>query len=458
MTPDPNRRRRFLTAYGLSLLIHALFLMALVLLAIDWSGTAMESSSPADFTIVQAEATVAPTPVPTVAPPPVRAAVPPTPPPLAHELSRNVRNAPPQPKPAKTFVPTPPPIVPTAAPTAAPTAIALVTPQPTIVPTIVPTVAPTVAPTIAPTAKPTPVPTVAPTQPPTAAPTVRPTLAPTPRPTVAPTAAPTVAPTAARTARPTIAPTAAPTRIAAVATAAPAPTGAPGTPRPAGTPGTGDHPGGKTGHAAGHAASGTPGTSSGIAGPSAPPVAPPGGPGSPLYNLNARLRSLNSPRGTVDYTPQHVNTADLSGRVDAVKEAYERRLAPPPEILAKTFGLIFAKRTSFAPDSVTYVFERHGEGLFSVCRGYRIIEHPYAPPERRTSDAIPDRGAIGRSGANVADLPGPPPDVKPDIEFITIIPCKDDSYKHVPLGSITTPVPRHPDLEPSPRPSLAPGR
>jgi hypothetical protein len=115
-----------------------------------------------------------------------------------------------------------------------------------------------------------------------------------------------------------------------------------------------------------------------------------------------------------------------------VLDAYEAALAPPLEILAKTFGLIYTTRTLTRADSVEYVYERvHGLLGNDVCRAYKITEHPLRP-----TDSAPD---VSKPGA--LTLPGALRDVKPDIETVDV-PCDSPGMIKVEPGSITTPVPR----------------
>jgi hypothetical protein len=152
--------------------------------------------------------------------------------------------------------------------------------------------------------------------------------------------------------------------------------------------------------------------------------------------LNDRLRSL-IPHGPVDFTPKRVS-AGANEVTDQVQAAYEAALAPPPEILAKTFGIISHKRTVGEPDSIAYVFEQYKIGPFTACKAYKIVEHPFAPSSAWTPTPV---------GAGVkADFPAPSRGTPPDVGIVTIVPCNPSSYTHVEPGSITTPLPRHPDL------------
>jgi hypothetical protein len=134
------------------------------------------------------------------------------------------------------------------------------------------------------------------------------------------------------------------------------------------------------------------------------------------------LRAL-IPHGSVDYGPKHV-AVDANGVRDQMQAAYEKALAPPPAILAETFGIIYQKRTLGAPDSIAYVFEKYKIGPFTACKAYKIVEHPFS-----------------QAGGTLT-TPGPPRGDPPDVGIVTIVPCNDASYTHVAPGSIATPLPR----------------
>jgi hypothetical protein len=434
----PGDRRRFAVAYLCSILIHvaALALLAAFVLRALIEGGAPESvvadtqltvrtetappvTSPPPVVIHTAEPVVRPRVVPVpIAPRPQRKIVP-TAPPVPRELARIVPNATPQPpSPPPDIVPEPLP--PTPVPTARPTV------APTLRPTPEPTVQPTPEPTVRPTPEPTVQPTLEPTVRPTAEPTERPTQAPTAAPTIAPTIAPTARPTAAPTARATSAPTAAPTAVATSvaeraspgppavaaapgpATARPAPprVALPATPIPAPV------------HIAVALAKPSPSP--------APTVAPSA---AGLGNLNDRLRAALPTKPTAGMQKVDLGSGYTTNRV---LDAYEAALAPPLEVLAKTFGLIYTTRTITHADSVEYVYERvHGLLGKDVCRAYKITEHPLRPV-----DSAPD---VSKPGA--ITLPGPLRDVKPDIETVEVS-CDAPGMIKVQPGSITTPVPR----------------
>jgi hypothetical protein len=377
-------------------------------------------------------------------------------------------------------------VVPTRAPTTAPTLVP--TAAPTLAPTVTPTVAPTAAPTRPPTAAPTLAPTVAPTVAPTAAPTVAPTVAPTRAPTAAPTRPPTATPTLEPTVGPTIPPTAAPAAVPTVPAASPRPTSeASPLRRPAAAPTVPP-----TGHAAPAAAAraqqapvsgssrsavGTRVARSGSAGrnPGARATAAAAGvalvPPSravtgatatdALASLNDRLKRLNT-GGPVDYSEKRVAIGDAQSIYDEAMSAYAARFAPPPDILRRTFGFIYRRRTASAPDSVVYVYDTYALGPITVCKAWEIVEHPYHEVPVVGSVA----GSAGIGGATVSNANSPV--VRHDNggagEARTIIfPCSPKSYTAVPPGSITTPLPLHPPTAapaalgtPAPAASLAP--
>jgi hypothetical protein len=115
-------------------------------------------------------------------------------------------------------------------------------------------------------------------------------------------------------------------------------------------------------------------------------------------------------------------------------DAYEAALAPPLEILAKTFGLIYTTRTVTHADSVAYVYERTHDLLGrEVCRAYRITEHPQqsvTPPPNHL-------------GPGAVEMPAPPRDEGPDVETVDVS-CNAAGMIPVVPGSLTSPVPRHP--------------
>ena len=445
--------------------------------------------------------------VPTLAPevPPLAASTPPesAPPivfrPPAPATTRDVAVITvPAPAQTLTALPTNAPVpTPTQAPTVAPTQ------APTLAPTIAPTQAPpTVAPTQAPTIAPTQAPTVAPTQVPTVAPTQAPTLAPIQPPTVAPTRAPTASPTRAPTRAPTAipkpevpkAPVASPTVVATVKpvdvrSAVPAqhpssvpdraPTQAPSNSRapvaahaavtavpPGNSPVTRSTR--RSGAANGPAAfaSAAPGLSahnsggeqsttsaSGVRSDSGNSAAP-GGKAGALANLNDRLKHLSA-TGDVDYTPTRVKIGDAQSVLDAAVRAYEERLRPPLDILARTFGLIYERRTGGHPDSVSYVYDSYKIGPITMCKAWKIIEHPYQVV--REVGAASHSAGIGGAVATVAGSANVRHDNGGAADIATVqFPCTPKSYVAVPRGSLLTPVPRHLDTTLPPKPGSSP--
>ncbi len=444
--------RRYATAYVCSILIHALALVLAVLFVLQAviSSGAPELAGAPDTTIEVIPPTVVPSVAPlTVTPPPpppprpVVVALPATarpvvhrPPPAPHELARIVKTAPPQPAPL--------PPAPTAEPTEPPRHIArAATPEPTARPTVAPTLPPTPEPTERATFEPVTNATFEPAVRATfePAPAPAPTERPTPESTARPMPAPTARPTAAPTARPTAAPTLAPVAVA-VRTAAPIHSGA--APAPAAT-----HPG----HVPGPVA-GTTGAAVTAAGPrvevaespraAAPVAAAPGagtavspasaGPGP--ASLNDKLRAA-LPTGPVA-TIKHYDLGGYSS--DRMLDAYEASLAPPLEILLKTFGLIYTRRSTSQADSIAYVYERTKILGVEVCRAYTIVEHPLRAPGPNADHIGPS--GVAMSGRPAADaIPGPLPDLKPEVTT-EIVPCNAKGMIKVAPGSMTSPAPR----------------
>jgi hypothetical protein len=169
---------------------------------------------------------------------------------------------------------------------------------------------------------------------------------------------------------------------------------------------------------------------------------------SPLGSLNDRLKHLDV-AGPVDYHPKRVTLGDAQGVLDDAVSAYEQRLAPPPDILSRTFGFIYERRTAIHPDSLAYVYDTYAIGPITICKAWKIVEHP--------NQAVREVGAVGGSagiGGGVVtsanssvvrhDAGG-----SADIETVQF-PCTEKSYTPVRRGSLTTPLPRHPDLTPPP--------
>ncbi|MEA2667053.1 MAG: hypothetical protein QOI11_3997 [Candidatus Eremiobacteraeota bacterium] len=245
--------------------------------------------------------------------------------------------------------------------------------------------------------------------------------------TAAPLAASTLAPQAGP-AGPLTTPAAGPVGPAASAgpagpvspSGAAAGTGPPG----AGTPGPAAPGAGPPGSAA--PAAGQPAGRS-AASPSGAAPGPQGSPDATAL-LNAKLKALTLGGGSTmkQYGP---DAADLARRA---VEAYEAAVAPPAEVLAKTFGLIRVRRTAFVADSVAYVFERRQTPFGERCRAFRVTDHPKPPPPPRFDPNHPERNPI----------PDRNPDLKPEVEYIDVS-CSDRRMEPVVPGSLKTPVPRH---------------
>jgi hypothetical protein len=169
----------------------------------------------------------------------------------------------------------------------------------------------------------------------------------------------------------------------------------------------------------------------GAASPGAGTARAPAPQGSPDATalLNAKLKALTLGGGSTvkSYGP---DAADLARRA---VEAYEAAIAPPAEVLAKTFGLIRVSRTAFVADSVAYVFERRQTPFGERCRAFRITDHPKPPAPARFDPNHPER----------APIPDRNPDLKPEVQFIDVS-CNDRRMEPVVPGSLRTPVPRHP--------------
>ncbi len=403
----PGDRRRYATAYACSILIHigALIVVVLFVVRAILNGSAPDAAFAPDTTISVTPPSPPPTAAPVVrpqrtprpvAPRPVAHRPVPPPPPQHHELAVNVKNATPQPSAAP--IPTAPPATPEPRRVASLPA-PIPTPAPTAPPTAPPTVVPSAPPTVVPTERPTPEPTL----PPTPAPTVAPTAPPTVRPTREPTAAPTAAPTARATQAPAAVPVA---RGAAPAT------------------------GGVTSHAAvPGSAPASPAAAHAVAAPATAAPEPAQTESPALAALNARMKAL-LPTGAAGGSMAAVDMGTY--HTDRVLDAYEASLAPPLEILLKTFGLIYTKRTAGQADSVAYVYERTRILGVEVCKAYTIVEHPLRV-------AGPNGDHIGPVAAPT--LPGPLRDLKPEITT-EVVPCNAKGMIPVVPGSLTSPVPR----------------
>jgi len=149
-----------------------------------------------------------------------------------------------------------------------------------------------------------------------------------------------------------------------------------------------------------------------------------------LGSLNDRLRAALPTKPTAGMQRVDLGNGYTTNRV---LDAYEASLAPPPEILAKTFGLIYATRTLAHADSVAYVYERTHLVVLGheICKAYRITEHPQRAPEAPVDVSKP--GAV--------TLPGPLRDEKPLLETVDLA-CDTAGMMSVEPGSLTAPVPR----------------
>jgi hypothetical protein len=146
-------------------------------------------------------------------------------------------------------------------------------------------------------------------------------------------------------------------------------------------------------------------------------------------------------------------TKHYSGAVDteSILDAYERALAPPLEILLKTFGLIYTKRTATQADSIAYVYERTKVLGVEVCRAYTIVEHPLRTAGPNADHLGPAGVPLAGHSSAIAD-PGPLRDLKPEVST-ELVPCNAKGMIPVAPGSMTSPAPRHPELAtPSPAP------
>jgi hypothetical protein len=141
--------------------------------------------------------------------------------------------------------------------------------------------------------------------------------------------------------------------------------------------------------------------------------------------LNARLHGLGS---TDPQTMKHYGDGigDLAAR--AVGEA-EAELAPPIEILAKTFGLIRVRRTALVADSIAYVYEVRETPFGKRCVAWRITDHPRPEAPERFD---PNRPVASRNRPLTAV-----------VEKRVDVSCNDPRIQRVVPGTLQTPVPRH---------------
>ncbi len=140
--------------------------------------------------------------------------------------------------------------------------------------------------------------------------------------------------------------------------------------------------------------------------------------------------------------------------------AYDQRLAPPLDILRRTFGLIYQRRTAGTPDSIAYVYDSYSIGPITMCKAWKIVEHP--EQAIREVGAATHSSGIGGAVASNANSPDVRHDNGGAAQIDTVqFPCTVKSYTPVARGSLSAPVQRHPDLPPvtphsSPGPSVTP--
>jgi len=135
---------------------------------------------------------------------------------------------------------------------------------------------------------------------------------------------------------------------------------------------------------------------------------------SGTVDLNAKYRAL-LPSAPVSYSVKR-EIPVLDQLFAHVKDEYDQKLAPPPSVLARAFGIVRISRTLRRPASVTYIVERKTFLGIPYCVGWRVTAHPFPPVEKRP-------------------VPGPPPDLKPETDYVTIAPCSASSYTKVEPGT-----------------------
>jgi hypothetical protein len=164
------------------------------------------------------------------------------------------------------------------------------------------------------------------------------------------------------------------------------------------------------------------------------------------------LRGLNT-GADVDYSPKRIKIGDAEGLIDSAISAYEASLAPSADILRRTFGFIYERRVGGHPDSIAYVFDTYSIGPITMCKAWKIVEHPYQP----VTEVGPGVHSAGLGGGVTTNDNSSV--VRHDNggraeASIVQFPCTQKSYTAVTPGSIVTPLPRHPDLVATP--SLSP--
>ena len=110
---------------------------------------------------------------------------------------------------------------------------------------------------------------------------------------------------------------------------------------------------------------------------------------------------------------------------------------PVPEpILRLTFAFLRIVRTTFQPASLTYVYGPPHRDLLgrTVCKGYRITEHP--------QPTAPPRVDLDSHQPNFPSVPSGQ-DLPPEIDDVEV-PCSDPHLQHVTPGSLATPLPLAP--------------
>ncbi len=178
-------------------------------------------------------------------------------------------------------------------------------------------------------------------------------------------------------------------------------------------------------------------------------------PGASAPSTTDSRISMSAARSIIG--PSASRSAMRKAVLDAAVAAYEARLAPPPDILSRTFGFIYERRTAIRPDSIAYVYDTFRIGPITMCRAWKIVEHP----NQTVHEVGPVAGSAGIGGgvATNANSSVVRHDNGGDAEVQTVVfPCTERTYTAVRRGSLTAPLPRHPDAPPSAAPpaSLAP--
>ncbi len=120
-------------------------------------------------------------------------------------------------------------------------------------------------------------------------------------------------------------------------------------------------------------------------------------------------------------------------------------MAPSLDILARTFGFIYERRTEGHPDSIAYVYDTYKIGPITMCKAWKIVEHPNQTV--REVGSVAGSAGIGGAVTTNANSPVVRHDSGGQAEAGTVVfPCTERSYTAVVRGSLSTPLPRHPDL------------